>query len=104
MRNLMRNLVVEEGKFAETHPSLGYTCDLTDLAFARTIVNGRKNGYMFELTECRPEAGVRPNSSYHLTASPLGHDLPAYCADQSGIVKADYDGSARNCLKNGQGL
>lgn len=100
----MRTLASDENKFAETHPSMGYTCGLADLTTDPAIARGRKNEYVFEISGCRATAGSRPNTSYQMTARPLRPEMPAFCSDQSGILKADYDGSAVNCLKSGQPL
>src|ERR1700720_1704212 len=37
----MRALVVDENKFAETHPSLGYTCTLRDISTDPTVASGK---------------------------------------------------------------
>jgi hypothetical protein len=100
----MRTLVADENKFAETHPNLGYTCKLADITTAPPIASGQNNWYIFEISDCRAEAGGGPNRSYHVTARPLRPEMPAFCSDQSGILKADYDGSAINCVKSGQPL
>jgi hypothetical protein len=100
----MRTLVADENKFAEAHPSWGYTCELADITTDQTIASGRKNEYVFEISGCRAKAGSGPNASYQMTARPLRPEMPAFCSDQSGVLKADYDGSAVNCVKSGQPL
>ena len=100
----MRTLVADENKFAETHPNLGYTCKLADITTDPTIASGRNNWYIFEITDCRAEAGGGSNTRYNVTARPLRPEMPAFCSDQSGVLKADYDGSAINCVKSGQPL
>jgi hypothetical protein len=100
----MRILVVDENKFAETHPNLGYTCALGDLTTDQAIASGRKNGYFFEISECRKKVAGGPNTSYRVIARPWRSEMPAFCSDETGILKADYDGSATNCVKSGQPL
>lgn len=100
----MRTLAANENKFAEVHPAIGFTCKLADIAGDSKIASGRNNGYMFEIRDCEATVGNRSNATYHLTASPLLPGMPAFCSDQSGILKADYDGSAIQCLRSGQPL
>jgi hypothetical protein len=100
----MRALAADENKFAGAHPGWGYTCELADITADPTIARGRKNEYVFEISGCRGKAESGPNTSYQMTARPLRPGMPAFCSDQSGIVKADYDGSSANCVKAGQPL
>jgi hypothetical protein len=98
----MSTLAVEESRFAKTHPTLGYTCVLADLTTDPTIASGKRNGYVLEISGCRSEEA--PNTTYHMSGRPLRPGMPAFCSDQSRILKADYDGSTINCLKSGQPL
>jgi len=104
----MRTLAAAEARFAEAHPSLGYTCTLSELATdqmtAGPAKNGRRNGYSFQLTGCRERSGQEPKPGYTLTARPLHKGLPAFCADQSGILRSDETGSVEKCLKSGAPL
>ena len=100
----MRTLAAGENKFAETHPNLGFTCEFAEITTDPTIASGRRNGYIFEISDCRARAGTGPNTNYRLIARPLSPKMPAFCSDQFGILKADYDGSAVNCVKKGQPL
>jgi hypothetical protein len=97
----MRTLVAAEDRFSETHRNVGCTCKLADITTDPTIASGRKNEYVFEITDCRARAASGPNTSYHVIARPLRPEMPAFCSDQSGILKADYDGSTINCVKSG---
>jgi hypothetical protein len=100
----MRTIAAGENKFAETHPDLGYSCALADVTTDPTVARGRKNEYVFEISDCRAAAGGATNTSYRVTARPLHPNMPAFCSDESGILKADYDGLAANCVKSGQTL
>jgi hypothetical protein len=100
----MRTLVADENSFAQAHPNLGYTCKLADISTGIVMEGGGKNGYIFEITDCRAKARGGPNISYLVTARPLHPEMPAFCSDQSSILKADYNGSAINCVKSGQPL
>lgn len=99
----LRTLVADENKFSEAHPSLGFTCQLADIAGDPAIASGR-NGYIFEIGGCRANTATGPKTSYVLTARPLHSDMPAFCSDESGILKADYDGSVIDCVRNGESL
>jgi len=101
----VRALVAAEAKFAQTHPDLGYTCGLSQLPVEDWMKgltkDGSKNGYAFTISGCRPANGKGPNVSYYVTARPLRSDMPAFCSDQSGIVKSDEGGSVESCLHSG---
>jgi hypothetical protein len=99
----MRTLVTDENKFAETHPDRGFTCKLADIATDPTIATGR-NGYTFEISDCKAKAGSGPITRYDVIARPLNPGMPAFCSDQSGVLRADYAGSAISCVKSGQQL
>lgn len=99
----VRTLVDNENKFAAGHPEIGFTCNLADVTANLPISNGKRAGYSFQITDCaRSRSGQI--TDYKITARPLHADLPAYCADQSGRIKAAYDGSVANCISAGQPL
>ena len=102
----MRVLYGAETQFAKEHPERGYTCNLSELPRSGEVQrlltgNGIDNGYAFEIAGCQaPDAG-KPNSAYYTSARPLHSGQPAFCSDQSGILKADYSGSVDKCRANG---
>ncbi len=96
-------LVDNENKFAASHPEVGFTCNLADVTMKLPITDGKRAGYMFQITDCARSSNGRI-TNYKITARPLHSDLPAYCANQSGMIKADYNGSVENCVKAGQSL
>jgi hypothetical protein len=98
-----RVLVANENRFSAVHPETGFTCKLADIAGDTNIVNARKNGYLFEIHDCEGPVGSR-SATYRLTARPLLPGIPAFCSDQSGILRADYDGSVIKCIRSGQPL
>lgn len=100
----MRILHDGEVHFLEAHPSLGYSCSLSELTSDPVIASGHKNGYVFEIRDCVKNSARGPNKAYHLTAPPLHDDMPTFCSDESGVLKADYGGSVDICLKTGQPL
>jgi|SRR5580658_4902708 hypothetical protein len=102
----MRVLHTAESQFAKVHPELGYTCTLSQLPPGYEITRllakgGTDNGYAFEIFGCQVPTHDRPNSMYYITARPLHLGQPAFCSDQSGVLRADYNGSIENCRTNG---
>ena len=103
----MRSLSTAEAQFARTYPDRGYTCSFSQLPSndetVRRLVakNQVDNGYVFDIVGCQAQGGAKPNTTYFLTAKPLHSGLPAYCSDQSGILKADYNGSVERCRASG---
>jgi len=97
-------LVNSEAKFAQTHPDIGYACILSALPnddlTAELVKNGRRNEYAFEIS-CPAEEAKRPTTKYQLTARPLITGMPAFCSDQTGVVKSDESGSIEKCLESG---
>jgi hypothetical protein len=105
----MRTLSTTEAQFAQAHPTVGYTCEWSQLPESGEVErllrgNGIDNGYAFEITGCQaPDAG-RPTSVYYTSARPLHSGQPAFCSDQSGVLRADYGGSVEKCRVNGDPL
>jgi hypothetical protein len=102
----MRVLSAAETQFAKMHPELGYTCSFSQLPSSdetvrRVAKNRIYNGYAFEIGGCQAQGVAKPNAMYYLTARPLHSGQPAYCSDQSGILKADYNGSVDRCRTSG---
>jgi hypothetical protein len=102
----MRALSAAEAQFAKMHPALGYTCSFsklpsTDETVRRMAKNQIVNGYAFDIVGCQAQGATKPDATYYLTARPLHSGQPAYCSDQSGILKADYDGSVERCRTSG---
>jgi hypothetical protein len=97
----MRTLIGEEQEFSKQHPVQGYGCQLSDFQSSEMLRKlahtGRRNGYAFEIA-CPPgrESGVQ--RTFQLTARPLISRVPAYCADQSGVLWYDERGSSTRCL------
>jgi hypothetical protein len=102
----MRTLVAAETKYAQAHPEVGYTCSMSALPsdefkIVEELRNGRRNRYAFQIAGCQVADAQRPNGKYQLTARPLVKGMPAFCTDQSGIVKYDENGSVPKCLESG---
>lgn len=100
----IRVLVAAETKYAQTHPLIGYTCMLSDLpvddSTTGVVRNGRRNEYIIEIIGCGSDSKTT-NSRYQIKVRPLLAGMPAFCADQSGIVKYDDSGSTDRCLAGG---
>ncbi len=104
----VRTLVTAEATYAETHREVGYTCSLSDLAegdlIAGELANGKKNGYVFELMNCSPEAAGGANAKFQVVAYPLRPNqtgVRAFCSDESAVVKVEPSGSAQGCVESG---
>jgi hypothetical protein len=105
----MRVLYTAEAQFAKEHPSRGYTCELSQLPQSTEIrrlqaKNSIDNGYAFEIAGCHARDTQILNLAYQITARPLHARQPAFCSDQSGILRADYGGSVEKCRSNGAPL
>ena len=100
----IRVLVAAETKYAQTHPQIGYTWSLSDLRDVDSATapasSGRQNEYVFEISGCSTGA-KSANSRFQIKARPLLAGMPAFCADQSGVVKYDDGGSGDKCLADG---
>lgn len=105
----MRALNDAEAKFAQAHPRVGFTCLLSQLPRSGEVQrlltrNGSDNGYAFEIAGCEAPNNVRPNRSYYITARPVYKGQPAFCSDQTGVLKADDGGSVEKCKRQGSPL
>lgn len=103
----VRTMVDAEKTFAKRNPARGYTCDIAELSAAndsRVQLASQRNGYMFEITGCGNGAAQAPSLLYQITARPLHRNLPAFCSDQSGILRSDENGSVVDCLQSGKPL
>jgi TonB family protein len=90
------------GGFACTLSALGNSAKASGAArrnylYDQQLAGGKKNGYTFAISECDA-------SHYHAVAEPVMPDLGqrAYCADESGAVRASADGKAASCLVSGE--
>jgi hypothetical protein len=109
----MRTILAAESTYSDTYSSIGYTCTLSDLdgfgaadrnehqamLIPSDLAGGRRYGYSFTLSGC----SGNPAGGFQLTAAPSGNSFgrKAYCADQSGTIRASNDGNPSTCLANG---
>lgn len=100
----MRALVAAEAKYAKAHPETGYACSLaalrSDELVADSMSRVTRNKYTFEIGGCHVGDGS-PNAQYHVTARPALKGMPAFCSDQSTVLKYDDGGSIEKCLTSG---
>jgi len=111
----VRTLNTAEIAYSQAHPKVGYTCSLLDLRAAwgisEDLAAGHKNGYTFKLQGCAADKAVGPIVKYQLLASPWLDPAmpgkaaaPAFCSDQSDVIRIAPNGSAQDCLKTGVDL
>jgi hypothetical protein len=107
----VRALNTAEIAYAQTHRAAGYTCSLSDLkatwGISSELAAGSKNGYVFELHDCGTAKPNGPITTYRLMAYPATYfrqKAPAYCSDQSAVIRVARNGSAQDCLKTGVDL
>jgi len=88
-----------------------FTCELSALRAAEdleddVLVSGRKNGYHFVLQNCQAAAAGTP-ARYQVVAYPVAPNqsgVRAFCSDESGVIKADPNGSPQACISSGTPL
>jgi hypothetical protein len=106
-REAIQMIGMAESIFARTHPEIGFTCTLADLAKANPlstdprIFSGQPyHGYKFTLSGCQD----KPSGSFHLTAEPVAPAAGAkvYCTDATNNVRSSDDGRGSNCLASGK--
>ena len=96
-----------ESSFASTHPEIGFTCTLSDLAkpdllnLDPRIFSGEPyRGYKFSLSGCQD----KPSGSFHLVAEPASPaaGTKVYCTDATHNVRSSADGLGSSCLASGK--
>lgn len=96
-----------ESQFANTHPEIGFTCTLSDLAkpdlfnLDPRIFSGEPyHGYKFSLSGCQD----KPSGSFRLIAEPASPSAgtKAYCTDATHNVRSSADGLGSSCISSGK--
>ena len=107
----VRTLVAAEVTYSSTHEDKGFTCSLSDLKEAgiidQTLATGTKNGYVYELIECKAETPGGSNTQYQVIAYPVkigSSGTKSFCSDQTDVVRYDRSGSGQSCLDNGSSI
>jgi hypothetical protein len=106
-REAVQMLGMSESMFARTHPEVGFTCTLADLAKPNLlnvdprIFSGEPyHGYKFTLSGCQD----KPSGSFHLVAEPVSTTgkAKAFCTDATNNVRSSDDGLGSSCLASGK--
>jgi len=106
-REAIQMLGMAESMFARSHPEVGFTCTLADLAKpnplnldSRIFLGEPYHGYKFTLSGCQN----KPSGSFHLTAEPVSPaaGTKAYCTDATNNVSGSDDGLGSSCLVSGK--
>jgi hypothetical protein len=106
-REAVMMLGFAESQFARTHPEIGFTCTLPDLAKPNMfnldphIFSGEPyQGYKFSLSGCQD----KPSGSFHLVAEPVSPTgkAKAFCIDATNNVRSSDDGLGSSCLTSGK--
>ena len=106
-REAVMMLGFAESQFARTHPEIGFTCTLPDLAKPNMfnldphIFSGEPyQGYKFSLSGCQD----KPSGSFRLVAEPVAPTAgaKAYCTDATHNVRSSDDGLGSSCLASGK--
>jgi hypothetical protein len=102
----LRDIHVAEAEYASKHPQQGYACEFSTIASQIPALrnSNSRNGYEFGIRFCGAEAPGEPNRRYWVIANPLHAALPAFCVDQSGLLKVGESGSIEDCMLRGQPL
>ncbi len=106
-REAVMMLGFAEATFARSHPEIGFTCTLADLAKPNLmnldphIFSGEPyNGYKFTLSGCQD----KPSGSFRLIAEAVSPTTKAkaYCTDATNNVRSSDDGLGSSCLASGK--
>lgn len=105
----VRNLISAEVNYQSAHSGVGFTCNLADLSgmLDADLVSGTKHGYVFVVQNCSAEKEGAPISKFQITAAPVTPNTTgrrAFCADESGALRADLGGSVQDCVDHGSPL
>lgn len=106
----LKKLTALESRYSAFHPEKGFSCELRSLTSSVSdgdsfkqdsiFATGRHNGYAFLLGGCKQDDKGK-TISYQLTATPEKPGrtgIRAFCADETGIVWYDVEGSSQGCL------
>jgi hypothetical protein len=106
-REAVQMLGMSESMFARSHPEIGFTCTLGDLAKPNLlnldprIFSGEPyHGYKFSLSGCQD----KPSGSFRLVAEPVAPAAAAkaYCTDATNNVRSSADGLGSSCIASGK--
>jgi type II secretory pathway pseudopilin PulG len=100
----IRSITSTEARYAASHRDAGYTCSLSDLRedIDDRLVDGEKDGYLFELRGCAGGAPGMLITKYHVVASPVTPNqtgMRVFCSDETATIKTSS--SVETCSENG---
>ncbi len=101
--NSVRTFTSAEVIFNSLNPTIGYTCDLTELGNAGLIdavlASGQKSSYRFTLSNCNGN----PATTFFVTAAPVGGGgIRKFCSSQPGVIR--YEAGAAVCTETSASL
>jgi hypothetical protein len=107
----IRALNTAEIAYGQAHHEAGYTCSLSDLSgtwgISGDLAKGSKNGYLFELKNCKAAKPGGSITKYQLLAyssEPGDAGKIAYCTDESDVIRIMRNGPPQDCFKSGTEL
>ena len=106
----IRALNTAEIAYTQAHPAQGYSCSLDELAKSWGIRGDldqvKKKDYSIALQGCSPGKADGKVTKYQVVAYPKAGKakLPAFCSNQSDVIKVDWNGSPEGCLSKGADL
>lgn len=107
----MRTLNMAEIAYGQAHRDVGYTCSISELSgvwgIHGDLAKGKRNGYTFELKNCRVSKPGGPVAKYQLiayAAEQASLETPAYCTDESDVIRVVRNGSPQDCFETGKEL
>ena len=106
----VRTIITLQDEYLAAHAYMGFACELPllepigqqkfpdrSLEFLKA---GVQSGYKFSQLSCGSDAN-RARVRYQITAVPVERGktgVRAFCADETGVIWYDLDGSETNCL------
>ena len=108
----VRMIGMAENLYAQMHPGVGYTCNLSNLVnigkgmdeegmynfMDAEFASGVYNGYRFTLAGCERA----PAKIFRVVAEPVAGRGKAYCSDNTNNLRAADDGRGSTCLISGK--
>ncbi len=105
--NTLGTLHNAERLYAQRYPAVGFTCDLYTLRRANLISSdlayGVRNGYRFQLRNCREDKSGGPVTQYQILARPVNRGWQVLCSDQTLTLRS-IGADEGDCLTTGRSL
>jgi len=106
----LRTVLALQDEYSAAHAYTGFACELPLLKTLgqqkfpeysfEFLTTGMETGYRFAMVGCDSDAN-RQRARYQVIAVPVEHGttgVRAFCADETGVIWYDLEGSAANCL------